>query len=97
MSRDRAGTEDSVYPSEEYIRILRGRVGWGRGLGFKVAGIGTVEGEVSDRFRIGSIVVAGVLPEDNDNLDAEDVNGPNEGMKEDQRLALGLSVVYDDD
>jgi len=42
-------------------------------------------------------VVAGVLPEDNDNLDAEDVNGPNEGMKEDQRLALGLSVVYDDD
>ena len=42
-------------------------------------------------------MVAGVLPEDNDNLDAEDANGPNEGMKEDQRLAHGLSVVYDDD
>jgi len=61
--------------------------------------MGMVEGEVSDRFRIGNVVVAGVFPEDNNNLDAEeeDVNGPNEDMKEDQRLAHGLSVVYDDD
>jgi len=60
---------------------------------------GTVEGEVSDRLRIGNVVVADVFPKDTDNLDAEEegVNGPNEGMKEDQRLAHELSVVYDDD
>jgi len=30
MSKHKAGTDDSVYPSEEYSRTLRGRVRWGR-------------------------------------------------------------------
>jgi len=61
--------------------------------------MGVVEGEVSDRFRLGNVMVAGVFPEDSLDGEGEYENGLNEGIKEvtdDQRLAHEFSAVYDD-
>lgn len=70
-----------MYPSEEYIKTLSGRVGRDRGFGFNTEGIG----DVNDRLRDGALEGGdAVLGGD------EEVNGTNEGMKEaidDQRLA----------
>jgi hypothetical protein len=88
MRRQRAGTEDSVYPSEEYMRTLSGRVRDEAGVGAGAGGGAKYgAGEVNERVRAAGIVVnagGGILEFEVEVAVDEEVPGKagKDGMKE---------------